>query len=508
MNVGRNLNIKTLQDTDNYDEQSHSAGIDLSIETKKIAPDDKSSKTITEKDSGQHGSISKGSIDSNYQSSTEQAGIYAGKDGFNINVGKNTDLKGAVIASKATPEKNKLSTDTLTYSDVENKADYKADNKGVNYTAGEGTARKDKGLTPDIGTPATGKASGKTKSAIAPGKIEIRSNPDQDIAKLSRDTKDALNKLGKIFDKEKVQERQELAKLFGEEAFKAVGDLRLKENDPQKVVLKSIVGGIMSQISGESFTAGATSSGINQLIINDLANIKDPVLLQYINIVIGSTVSKLAGGDGITGGSITLSDIKNNHLGEGHDSPPSQAGIGVETVRLGHVTIVIMNEDGSFEEGNFGRYVGVNYSSASGAAPNGSGTYITDNSFYPYGSGKTIYMLNTNAINANNAEYAYNYKIDSSGYERHNESVKIDANRYNSYYYKLPYNVNDYRLLDNNCATTTIDAITYGYFMGNKKANDTLYLLKHAIAPDQVNWILKLDYELYKGEGLVSNVIR
>lgn len=71
-----------------------------------------------------------------------------------------------------------------------------------------------------------------------------------------------------------------------------------------------------------------------------------------------------------------------------------------------------------------------------------------------------------------------------------------------------PCEANDYRLLENNCATTTIDAVTFGFFSGNQKANDTLYLLEHAIAPDQVNWILKMDYELYKGEGLVSNVIK
>jgi filamentous hemagglutinin len=42
---------------------------------------------------GVAGSISKGKTDSTYASVTEQAGIYAGEGGFDINVGNNTDLK-------------------------------------------------------------------------------------------------------------------------------------------------------------------------------------------------------------------------------------------------------------------------------------------------------------------------------------------------------------------------------------------------------------------------------
>ena len=94
MNTGRDLSIKSLQDTDDYSEQSHSAGIAAAT-------------------GGIAASADKGKINSDYQSTADQSGIYAGKGGFNINVGKNTDLKGAVIDSDAAPDKNKLGTDTL-----------------------------------------------------------------------------------------------------------------------------------------------------------------------------------------------------------------------------------------------------------------------------------------------------------------------------------------------------------------------------------------------------------
>ena len=130
--------------------------------------------------SGTTGSIGSGKTNSTYASVIEQAGIFAGKEGFAINVGKNTDLKGAVIASEATPDKNKLSTDTLTFSNIKNEAEYSASSTGVNYAAGKDAngkdvETKDSGLTPNIGVPASGEADSTTKSAIASGTAIIRS---------------------------------------------------------------------------------------------------------------------------------------------------------------------------------------------------------------------------------------------------------------------------------------------------------------------------------------------
>ena len=81
-----------------------------------------------------------------------------------------------------------------------------------------------KGITPDIGMPASGEAESTTKATISKGTIEIRDkeNQKQDINKLNRDTQNSLNKLGEIFDKTKIEERQELANLFGELAYNEI----------------------------------------------------------------------------------------------------------------------------------------------------------------------------------------------------------------------------------------------------------------------------------------------
>ena len=69
--------------------------------------------------------------DSTYRSVTEQAGIYAGEKGYDIQVKGNTHLKGGIIDSQAPAEKNKLTTGTLTWENIENKAEYKASERGL-----------------------------------------------------------------------------------------------------------------------------------------------------------------------------------------------------------------------------------------------------------------------------------------------------------------------------------------------------------------------------------------
>jgi hypothetical protein len=169
-------------------------------------------------------------------------------------------------------------------------------------------------LTPNIGVSASGDADSTTKSAIASGTVIIRSGDTAAFERLSRDTGDSLNALGKIFDKKTVQEKQELAKVFGEEAFKAVGDLGLKEGSPEKAAIDAALGGIMAQLGGGSFASGAASSGITQLVMSELTKIKDPALLQWASAVVGAAAAKAAGGDAQTGASVAASQTKNNYL--------------------------------------------------------------------------------------------------------------------------------------------------------------------------------------------------
>ena len=54
----------------------------------------------------------------------------------------------------------------------------------------------------------------------------MHENRDQDLSDLSRDWGNALNELGRIFDKKKIEEQQELAAVFGEEAYQLAHNLK------------------------------------------------------------------------------------------------------------------------------------------------------------------------------------------------------------------------------------------------------------------------------------------
>jgi hypothetical protein len=73
--VGRDLTLASLQDTDTYRSKQSSAGGGFSVGTGGFSA---------------NLALSKGKTDSDYRSVNEQSGIYAGEGGFDIQVGKHT----------------------------------------------------------------------------------------------------------------------------------------------------------------------------------------------------------------------------------------------------------------------------------------------------------------------------------------------------------------------------------------------------------------------------------
>ncbi|MDU4961607.1 MAG: hemagglutinin repeat-containing protein [Sporomusaceae bacterium] len=299
--IGGSLRIESKQDTETYAASSKSSGVEIAAGV----------------NGGVTGSASKGKTDSMYASVTEQAGIYAGEGGFDIKVDGNTDLKGAVISSEAEAEKNRLSTDTLTYSDIANKAEYSASSTGTALDTSKIADAKDSGLTPAIGTKASGDADSTTKAAIAEGTIEVRSG-NADLANLSRDTANSLNALSQIFDKKTVAEQQELARLFGEIAFEQVHKISKEngwgESSPNKIALHAFVGAVMAELGGGDALSGGLSTAVNEAMQKELLQVfkGNAALHQWASAVLGAAVAELAGGDAQTGGSTAASGTKNN----------------------------------------------------------------------------------------------------------------------------------------------------------------------------------------------------
>ena len=149
-----------------------------------------------------------GRIDSKWKSVTHQAGIYAGEDGY-----------------------DKI------YNSI--------------------------GLVPNLGIESKGKASSTTQSAISDGILTV-DGKQIDTKTINTNTENTLHQLDKIFDKKKIEERQELARLFAKNAFEEVHRLsdkyHWKEGGPEKVALHAAIGEITAQLAGNPNGSGAVAA--------------------------------------------------------------------------------------------------------------------------------------------------------------------------------------------------------------------------------------------------------
>ncbi|MBC3346496.1 hemagglutinin repeat-containing protein [Pseudomonas sp. SWRI196] len=261
--IGGDLNIESLQDTNTYEVDEQSLGVGISL---CIPPFCYGLSTI----SGASGSFGATDIDSNYASVTEQSGIKAGDDGFDIRVGGNTDLVGGVIASsdKAVQDgKNRLVTASLTSRDIRNKAEYDAstvsvgggyrevgkDQQGNAQTGAQQTPGTDLpknenefGATMPIAISASDDASSVTRSGISGGTIVISNdaeqqkrtgqNGEQTVASLNRDVssdRDTSNALKPIFDEDEIRAGFEIVGAFANEASTLLAN-KAKEVDRKR----------------------------------------------------------------------------------------------------------------------------------------------------------------------------------------------------------------------------------------------------------------------------------
>ena len=358
--TGNNLSIESLQDSHTYHSRDKESGIHLQRDIT-ARPD-----TGEKKMDNPYFSIGKktDTTDSTYISVTKQAGIYAGKEGYDIQVKNNTHLKGAVIDSQAEKEKNRITTGTLTWENIENKAEYKTGGHGISYSGKIGRGDKNDPLdsrtnnrygkdsvtgqrngmnkiTPTIygskiplnergllNTPipsVKGKAGTTTRSAVAKGTITItdKENQKQDIEKLNRNTEDSLNKLKEIFDKTKVEERKRLLEELGIVGNQAIHEIAShngwKDGSAEKIALHGMLGAITSAKSGGSALSGLIAGGANEYAIGYLEKSKGkdwinkhPDTVQNISAAFGGILSKMTGGSGHTGAYISQMGTKWN----------------------------------------------------------------------------------------------------------------------------------------------------------------------------------------------------
>ena len=307
VDTGRDLHIQSLQDVDNFKEHSKSAGFSVSSKPNFKNPT---------------GSInaSVGRIDSKWKSVTHQSGIFAGEDGYDINVGNGTTLEGAVIKSEAPKAKNTLTTKSLEMKDIQNEAEYTYSNNGIGYNY-YGSKKKleemktndkkgyDKiynsiGLVPNLGVGSKGKASSTTQSAISDGILTV-DGKEIDTKIINTNTENTLHQLDKIFDKKKIEERQELARLFSKNAFEQLHNWQptTKDGKVAKSIAHGIIGEVAARMAGNTPGSGFKATMTNELLIGEIKKVAkhDPAVAQWLSAAVGGVVNKVSGGSVNTG---------------------------------------------------------------------------------------------------------------------------------------------------------------------------------------------------------------
>ncbi|MFV9327785.1 hemagglutinin repeat-containing protein [Citrobacter europaeus] len=206
--VGRDLTITSTQDSDHYDSKQNSVSGGVGY-------------TFGAGTASASLNASRDRMKSDFDSVQEQSGIFAGDGGFDITVGKHTQLDGAVIASTGSADKNSLDTGTLGFGDIHNQADYKVEHQGGGISTGGSIGQQFAGNLANAliaGGGSSGHAEGTTQAAVSEGTITVRDteNQKQDVAGLSRDAEHANGSISPIFDKEKEQKRLQEVQLIGQ----------------------------------------------------------------------------------------------------------------------------------------------------------------------------------------------------------------------------------------------------------------------------------------------------
>ena len=211
----QNLTITSRQDTEKYESKQTSASASGSVAY----------------GSGGGASVSasynKAKVD--YAQVNEQAGIRVGEDGMDAHIHNHTQLNGAIIESDADASKNRFKTKSLTHTDIENKSEIKTESASM--SAGSGGVNPMQALSSALSLLGNTNESARstTQSAISDN-IQIETETPEKLTALSRDTKNANQRVEKQ-DLQKVQERQEMAKVIGDITNNAISIATYNERE-------------------------------------------------------------------------------------------------------------------------------------------------------------------------------------------------------------------------------------------------------------------------------------
>gem|GEM_PF-695503 len=174
-----------------------------------------------------NGAYSKAKVD--YAQVNEQAGIRVGEGGIDANIHNHAQLNAAIIESSAEESKNRFKAKSISTTDIENRSEIKTESASLG--AGTGGINPMQAISSTLSLLGNTNESARstTKSAIS-GNIRIETETPENLTALSRDTKNANQRVEKQ-DLQKVQERQEMAKVIGDITNNAISIATYNERE-------------------------------------------------------------------------------------------------------------------------------------------------------------------------------------------------------------------------------------------------------------------------------------
>ena len=221
---------------------------------------------------------------------------------------RDTTIIGSTVSGKKVEGDTGHDLHMQSLQDVDNFKEY---SKSAGFSVSSKPNFKDPTGSISASVGSKGKASSTTQSAISDGILTV-DGKEIDTKTINTNTENTLHQLDKIFDKKKIEERQELARLFAKNAFEEVHRLsnkyHWKEGGPEKLALHAAIGEITAQLAGNPNGSGAVAAGINELAIKkiiDKVGKDHPDQAQILSAVLGATVNKAIDKSGNSGAAVS-----------------------------------------------------------------------------------------------------------------------------------------------------------------------------------------------------------
>ena len=177
---------------------------------------------------------------------------------------RDTTIIGSTVSGKKVEVDTGHDLHMQSLQDVDN---FKEHSKSAGFSVSSKPNFKDPTGSISASVGSKGKASSTTQSAISDGILTV-DGKEIDTKTININTENTLHQLDKIFDKKKIEERQELARLFAKNAFEEVHRLSdkydWKDGSAQKVALHAAIGEIAVQLAGNLILIKRTGLGVQQ----------------------------------------------------------------------------------------------------------------------------------------------------------------------------------------------------------------------------------------------------